>query len=839
MEAQILDGEWQVLEQPLTRIGAAGLKKVKATRAGWLRASVPGEIHLDLIRAGRMPEPLVSRNAAACRWPEKRSWWYRTTFRVTDALRAAERQSLVFDGIDLYGQVFLNGALVGEATNAFVPAVLDVRRKLRRGPNELVVRVTCGAELAPADKQPPPASRKVYGNRNKFDGRVYLRKPQFTYGWDWVDALPNMGIWRSVQLESASDVVVDDVRLDTVIEGRKVWLDTVVTVDNLHPWSERACTVECRITAPDGKVQVHEAGVTASPGLSRVAVRIPVPGAKLWWPNGMGDQPLYDVAVQVRRDGRVTDCRGLRIGLRTIDIDRAALPRGGSRFCIRVNGQDVFCRGGNWVPADAILARVSRERYEHLVGEARNANMNMLRVWGGGIYEDPAFYEACDRAGILVWQDFMFACAQYPDDRAEFRLQVRHEAECVVRALRHHPCIALWSGNNENNWGFAEWWNGARLAAGEAPAIGGAYTYNHILPDVCATLDPARPYWPGSPMGGELPNSETDGDCHWWNQGTMNKDMERRINDRIYDECRARFVSEYGVIGPCSLASTRQFLAPDECHVNSKAWQEHTNTFEKATIPAAIRRHYAEPDGLDVERYIRYGQMFQAVLYGRSIEALRFRKLDPVDDCAGALIWMFNDCWGEHGWTPIDYYLRRKPSYYWIRNACEPVKAIVRRRGDALVTRVVNDSQQSVTATVHYGWVRVDGTESRLRTKAFVVRSNRMRELARERIPASDALDLTEWIYTVFFGGALADAAPSVWQGVPHRELKTVQPTITVTVKDEELTLRSDMYAHGVHVDDAGQGVLSDNYFDLLPGVPKALRIEKPKVRCRLEFRAV
>ena len=832
-----LGGSWKVLECPLSRIGTRGLGAVKRTRGGWIDVRVPGEIHIDLMRAGRMPEPLVSTNAPRCRWPEKRSWWFRTFFDVPQAFLGHERQELVFEGIDLFGQVFVNGELLGEAVNAFVPAVFDVRGKLRAKRNEVVVRVTCGAELAPSDDQPKPIRRRVYGNRNSFPGVAHLRKPQFSYGWDWVDALPNIGLWRPVGLRAYSGVVLDDIRLDTVVARRRVYLDTTVTLDNLHPWSERPCRLELSIKPPSGRIIRHIWQNGAQAGLSRVHARIEVPGAKLWWPNGIGEQPLYDVTVRVLTGRRESDRRQLRIGLRTVDIDRSPLAGGGSRFCIRVNGKDVFCKGGNWVPADGIIARVTEAKYRRLVSEAVAANLNMLRVWGGGVYESPAFYKACDEAGILVWQDFMFACAQYPDHRPEFRNAVRDEAEAVVRSLRNHPCIALWSGNNENHWAFAQWWNNERLARGGEPKVGGAFVYNRILPEVCGALDPGRPYWPGSPYGGDLPNSETDGDCHWWGQGTMNRDINRRIRDEVYDECTARFVSEYGVIGPCSMASVRQFLEPGEIRVGSKAWREHTNTFEKDTTPAAIRYHYADPEGLDVESYILYGQMFQAVLYGRSIEALRFRKHDPVDDCQGALVWMFNDCWGEHGWSPIDYYLRRKPSYYWIRNACAPVRAIVRRRGNDLVTRIVNDTLQPIRAVLRHGWMRVDGTEERLRSRTTRVPGNGMRELARDAI--APEMDQTAWIYAAFFEGEFAATVPATWQGVPYRQLAVPEPDIRARVSGRTVTLESGAYAHGVHVNDDGEGVFSDNYLDLLPGLPRKVRIEKPASPKRLRFAAV
>lgn len=836
-----LNGKWKVRDEDLACKGVSGLTKTTVADSGWIAATVPGEIHLDLVRAGRMEEPLVSVNAKDCRWPEKRSWWFVKTFKAAPRLLRCERQQLVFDGLDLYAQVFLNGDLLGESRNAFVPAVFDVRHRLQRGANTLAVRLTAGAEQVPRALRPKVAPRsKVYGDRMSFPGISRLRKPQFTYGWDWVDALPNIGIWRGVRIEGHWGIVLHDLSFSSrIVSEDLAYLETVAIVENLHPWSERTGELELTIAPPKGKAIVERIPLSAQIGRSPVEAWIEIKKPMLWWPNGMGGQPLYHVTARVTCDGRETDCREFDIGIRTVDIDREAMPAGGSRFCIRVNGHDVFCKGGNWIPADAIIARVTPEKHEALVGEARNAHMNMLRIWGGGVYESPDFYTACDRAGILVWQDFMFACAQYPDAEPEFRQAIRAEAEAVVRRLRHHPCIALWSGNNENVWGFAEWWNNDRSTEDKNLQIGGSILYNQTLPDVCRALDPDRPYWPGSPFGGHTPNSEEAGDCHWWWPGTMNPDINRRISHETFDECRSRFVSEYGVIGPCHPDSVKQYLKPDERHVESRAWKEHTNTFEKAAIPAAVQRHYADIEGLSLADYTLYGQLFQATMYGRTIEALRFRRYDAETDCQGALIWMFNDCWGETGWTPIDYYLRRKPSFYWLRNAFAPVKAIVRRRGEALITRVINDTLDHCAVEAHFGWVRLDGTVSRVRSKRLQLEPNSMQEIRCETIPPASTLCPTEWIYAAYLTGKGIEPCPSCWLLAPYRELDVPRPDIRVESKGHSIHLSSNVFCHAVHCEDGGLRVFSDNYFDLLPGLTKVIQRVGEKLPTSVKFRAV
>jgi len=446
----------------------------------------------------------------------------------------------------------------------------------------------------------------------------------------------------------------------------------------------------------------------------------------------------------------------------------------------------------------------------------------MLRINGCSIYEAPAFYDACDRMGILVWHDFMLTCTTYPEQDPRFRDAVEAEARSIVPALRHHPSIALWCGNNECTWGFRDWWNPDK----DQPLdLGGQAFYSQILPDVCRQLDPRRPYWPSSPAGGEDPNDELTGDCHWWHPFFMNPDMDRRIRHEVFDECRSRFVSEYGVIGPPHLDSLCEYLTPEEMRPDSPAWRIHTNMFEKDTVPAAIRLHYADPETLSVPEYVLYGQMFQALVHGHAMEALRFRKHDPQDDCAGALIWSYSDCWGETGWSVLDYYLRRKASYYALRRACAPLKVIVRRRDNALVTRVVNDTLSPADVTVEVGWWRLDGSDRDVTTRAIEVPANGMVEVV--SAPLSETTrDPREWLYAAVMRGA--DGQPldqSVWTLAPHRELALSDPEIEVAdAGNGRLQVSSPVYCHAVHVEDHGREVVSGNWFDLLPGVSVRLR---------------
>ncbi|MBI4025895.1 MAG: hypothetical protein HY360_12995 [Verrucomicrobia bacterium] len=849
MQTINLNGSWTVLPAAFECAGEPGLAQTMRAQKGWIPARVPGEIHLDLIRAGQMPEPVIGVNMPACRWPETKSWWYRTAFEFDPDFLQHERQQLVFDGLDLYAQVFVNGRLAGESANAFVPAVFDAKRFLQAGRNELVVRLTAGSELArdekpPGQEQPPLPTRAAHGAIPNPDGRLWpgrkwLRKPQFAYGWDWTPALPNIGIWRGARLEGRRHAVLRDLRLDTLRRGNRVCLEMEAVVENLHAWSERACVLLLEIQPPAGGAAIRRRyAVNAPPGCRTVGDMIEIPKARFWWPNGMGDQPLYQVAAQVvHPDRTVHDCRQFAIGLRTIELDRSPLPEG-SRFCFRINGRKAFCRGVNIGPHDVIPARVTDAKCGKLVAEAKNANMNMIRINGCAIYEAPAFYDACDHAGILIWQDFMLTCATYPEENRPFCEAIRNEAGTIIASLRHHPSLALWCGNNECAWGFRDWWNADKTKPLD---VGGQKLYNQLLPDSCRHLDPKRPYWPSSPCGGEAPNSELDGDCHWWGPAFMNPDLERRLRHETYDECRARFVSEYGVIGPCHLDSIKEYLAAGERYPDSKAWQFHTNTFEKGAVLAAIRRFYAEPERLSARQYALYGQMFQAVIHGYAMEALRFRKNDPQDDCQGALVWSYSDCWGETGWSLLDYYLRRKPSYYWFRRACAPVKVIVRQRGNQLITRIVNDTLQTVHATLELGWWRLDGGGKEAASRPVKVLANDMLEVGAAPVPAPHERDPRAWVYAAVLRNAQRTPFDqSIWTFRPYRQLALTpaQPVVRI-LKDGWREISAPVFAHAVHAEDHGRELLSDNWFDLLPDVPVRVRLAGRKRPAALRLKTI
>jgi beta-mannosidase len=553
-------------------------------------------------------------------------------------------------------------------------------------------------------------------------------------------------------------------------------------------------------------------------GINHINMTIEVENPQLWWPNGMGAQPLYEVQVSATSEGYTDTLPVTHYGIRTIDLDLARLDPGNRRFQIRVNGQPVICKGGDWIPADAIYARVSPEKYDRLIREAHDANFNMLRIWGGGIYETDAFYAACDQYGILIWHDFMFACSTYPDHLDWFRQEATREMDYQTRRLRNHASLALWCGNNENQWIFSDqmrW--GIDIADSQTF---GLYLYNQLAPEIVQQNCPEIPYWNSSPYGGEEPNACSVGDRHHWHDCMMNPAMEKRITPELYDGIGSKFVSEYGYPGPCVRESIEEYLDGQPIDRDSKVWDMHNNTFEKHTVLAGIRKHYTDQT-LDFDDYILYASLVQGLMLGYSLEALR-----ATPECNGALFWMYNDCWGEVGWTIIDYYLRRKPSYYMVKRAFAPVRLILRQKDQMVQIIGCNDTAEQQTIPVEAGWFSLDGSAAQTNRLVLELKPFSRSVVETLILPAGDT---ERSIFAVKPVQQNLDIMPALLRQTEHRNLKLVeQPLTLANVQSENddllLTVSSPVFAHAVHIQSIDLPC-SDNYFDLLPGESRTIRV--------------
>ncbi|MBV9354576.1 MAG: glycoside hydrolase family 2 protein, partial [Chloroflexi bacterium] len=485
---------------------AAGAHALAHDDHAWLETPVPGDVHRTLLRAGRIEDPFYDRNESRCAWIEQREWWYRLTFDGDGPpADLNERLLLVFDGLDTFASVFLNGQLLGEHHNMFRPAEFDVTGLLRAGQqNVLAVRFDPPLERIAGQTQ------SVWGRNPE---RTPMRKAQFGYGWDWGPRLPTVGIWRPVKLVRQRQASLRGVHFKTLeLAPDHTRAAVAVRVEVERFAGERPLRARFRLASVDGTGDPIERELMLD-GLLDATAYLSVDRPRLWWTHELGEPARYVLEVALLDGTTLLDQDRRLVGIRTLALDQSPDPveRGTRFFRFTLNGVPIFAKGADWIPCDSFVAEIAPEHYTRLVEAARDANMTMLRVWGGGIYEHDQFYGECDRLGLLVWQDFMFACAMYPEDQPDFVAEVDAEARYQVRRLRSHPSLALWCGNNENQWLHdRQFWDRAEL-----PPYGALY-YDRLLPAAVAELDGRTPYWPGSPFGGNDHNDRDQGNVHNW-----------------------------------------------------------------------------------------------------------------------------------------------------------------------------------------------------------------------------------------------------------------------------------------------------------------------------------
>ena len=805
----LLDGVWEMRDD-LLAFDLDQARRVDGQSAGWLAQPVPGDIHQGLIEAGKISEPLLGMNSHDSVWTEKRSWWLRRDFDLEASFLKADCIELELNGLDCNAEIFLNGAHVGSQRSAFYPFVKDVRAWLHAGSNRLLVRLSTGVEQVTEQDVDALVVRTgtEAGNGRPERGdyrRAYTRKPQYSWGWDWSPRVPTTAIGGSVRLCARSEATLRDVSLRPVRSGSTVRLNAVVSVEGLHFYRTCQGHVFLKVSAPDGRV-FHASsplGLLRS-GLNFIELKVEIPDARLWWPNGLGDPDLHQIEVALSSEAGEEVSAPFEYGIRFLELETEP------DFAIHINRHKIFCKGANWIPADTIYARVSAERYAHLVSEACEANFNMLRVWGGGLYEPEAFYAACDREGILLWHDFMFACSPYPDHLDWFREEVRREAEFQTRRLSRHACIGLWSGSNENNWGFDESWHDQ--------VQGGAWIYNQLLPEVVRRNDPGVPYWNGSPYGGLHPNAATVGDRHHWHDAMMHPDMAKRITPEIYDQVDARFISEFGYVGACGKETTLFYLNGQPADDSSAAWQHHTNTFEKLTVRAGIDKHYIDSKTLDLEPYLLYSGLTQGLMYGYALDSMRANA-----HCHGGLFWMYADCWGEVGWTIVDALLRRKPSYYFVRRTFQPLRLILRPSGpDAIRVIAASDQIEDQTLEIEYGYVRLDGSVWDVQREQVCAKGLARTELLSF---ARKAHAPTEGLWFARPVGVNGQA--SLFRAGDFRQLNRPAAQVAWRLDEAQQTVdfAAKTYAHAVQLHLPEGCYADDNFFDLLPGEARQIGI--------------
>jgi beta-mannosidase len=784
---------------------------------GWIPVPAPGDTYLALVAAGRLPHPFERRHEADASWVRDREWWWRTTFEA----QAGEQARLVFEGLDTFASIFLDGVLLARTDNMFRTYAFDIGPSLtHEGLHTLAIRFDPPALMVPAGNLPVWGAFKDRVSGSK---RNLMRKAQFGWGWDWGPDLPTVGIWRPARLERRIGPGIASLGFTTLAAtDTEARVRIMVELDGADRPSHR---VEITLLDPAGH-QLLTQKVTSAEATS---LTVSVVNPQLWWTADLGSQPLYTLVVRLFDGVLLLDERERKVGLRTITIDTSPDPDepGTTFFRFVLNGSPIFAKGACWVPPTSFVAEVEEDRYRRLLEQAAGANMNMIRIWGGGVYEPDLFYDLCDRLGLLVWQDFMFACAHYPEDNPRFINSVWSEVGDQVRRLRGHACLAAWCGNNENEAMHAI---SADITGDPAPLSGKLY-YNQIIPSVLEALDPNTPYWPGSPGGGPSPNSMRGGDVHDWTVwhgvppvpdtdpvGGFDSTPLGVAYTR-YAEDMARFVSEFGIQAAPALATLKRWMDPADLHLDSPGFLDRVKD-EAAKAYAMMSPVTGRPTTL--EDYVDFTMWTQAEGLKFGIEHFRRRK----PHCSGAVIWQLNDCWPCVSWSLVDYDGVEKASYHAVARAFAPVLASFKALGDDWVELwITNDTLAPVSGDAMVELRHLDGRPAWRQDAPFQIAANTSAPIWRGSAP--EAVDKVLSVRSP--EGAFA---PNRHHLAPIARLALkpgARPRMTVTpiaAADYRIDLTADDYLAFVHLTSERPDLrFSDNYFDMATGEQRSLTV--------------
>ena len=805
-EKQFLHGNWE-------------FKQV--TDSVWMPATVPGTIHTDLMNNNIIDDPYYRLNEHDVQWIDKEEWEYKTSFEVDEKYLENETIKLHLDGLDTWATVYLNGKIILNADNMFYQWKVDVKDYLRPGKNKLRIifhspinkglklREELGYYLPGAEND-----QSQLGGTGDIKTVVFSRKAQYHFGWDWGPRLVTGGIWQSVYLTAHNNARIEKVHFQTLEianEEANLQVDTYI-----ESFSDDDVTVAIFM----GDAIVAEKTFMVKSGKNTLSLPVIIKNPELWWTNGLGDQHLYNFKVTLNKDNRTIDRAFESIGLRTVELVQEP-DETGSSFFFKVNGEPVFMKGANYIPQDIFLPRIEKSDYEHLIKSAAEANFNMLRVWGGGIYEQEIFYELCDKYGILVWQDFMFACAMYPGNK-EFIDNVEKEAIQNVERLRNHPCIALWCGDNEiliawNRWG---WQDQVREKQIEEiiDSIWKAYddVMHKLLPKVVEKYDPARSYWASSPSSGfgELENGKS-GDNHYWGVWWGKEPFEK------YEEIIPRFMSEYGFQSFPELNSVKKYALEEDWDIESEVMQSHQrSSIGNVTIKEYMERDYRDPKDFPMFLYVNH------VLQAEGIRTAMEAHRRNMPHCMGSLYWQLNDCWPVASWSGIDYYGNWKALHYFAKKAFSEV--LVSPDLDTLGNvkiHLVSDRLEPTDAELSWKLMDFEGKIISHMEKKISIPANSAKKVleitASELVP--DSMRANHLLYVAVKNMEDKILSENILYFDKVKNLDLPEPGLSWSVKKErdyfDITITTERLAKNVYLQENGiEGFFTDNYFDMLPG---------------------
>lgn len=821
MNTVSLDGDWQLRFSTGQRGGSPYVLKHSDDRehdaefcgtprhlpghyrgGAWLNARVPGEVHLDLMRAGLLEDPRDGINIYKARWVEESVWYYRRTFEVP-AEALCEHSVLVFDELDLSAIVYLNGEEIGRHENVFCPLILPMDGRLRPGENELVVRLDSGlfnvCEKPIRDRYSATADAGLLLTK-----RMWMRKPQYEAEWDWSPRLLNVGISGHVRLLFDPQLCPVQWQLRQEVSAD---LSSAQLTARLFSAENADKDADCRLEMEvDGQV------VTASGHPEQLTVTAHIPSPRLWYPVGYGEQALYPVTLRLFCKERLVWQKETVTGFRRVEADQSPHPEKGHYFFFRINGRPVFFKGANLVPLSLFPAAVTAEEYDRLTDRALEANMNMLRIWGGGLYEREELFALCDRKGLLLWQEFISACAYPPEEDPALFASMLEEAAYQVRRLSVHPSLVVWCGNNE----LPPW--GHRL-------------YMEEYPRILRENDPEKYYQPASPYTDNAlpfaPDNEAGwdyaGDQHPWQVGFSEKDH------RLYRQMECRFPNEGGILGPVCRPSLARITDGKGDFWHSVAFEAHDNMLafmREGTSPDEDLRFWLgfPPERLTLDAYIAAGGYVQGEGLSDYIGNFRRRAFSS----SSAIFWMLNDCWPcSRSWTILDDEGRRNPAFYAVSRAFAPIRPVlVEGENGCAEVYGINDTDSTFGGVLSFGVFRSDSEDVSRQEQPIRLPARTVTRLA--ALPSAAAPQTESGSLPIAFALLSDESGRLIARDrlLTHRYFAyRLLPPVIQTVREGDYTVfQSDRYVMGVCLDLDGEAAMSDNLFDLYPGIPYRVR---------------
>jgi beta-mannosidase len=809
-------------------------KMRKANGREWLPARVPGSVYSDLLLNKQMEDPFWRDNEDRAFALLENDYEYRTEFSVSPKLLSMDSILLRCEGLDTLAEITVNNVQVASTNNMHRTWEFDVSGILKKDKNSLVVVFHSPINFV----REAHKKIRVDGSSHCLEGFPQLRKAHCMFGWDWGPRLPDAGIWRDISLIGIRTARIDNVYITQKHKRESVELDISVEVEmaaELPRVRQNTQGAELSwkliITDPKGKsVEYHKSN-------RRVIIENP----ELWWPNGYGSQPLYTVKlILLNHKGKEIDTWERRIGLRTMTVRRQK-DRWGESFATEVNGLAIFAMGADYIPEDNILSRTNPKRSRKLLEQCAIANFNTIRVWGGGYYPPDYFFDICDELGLVVWQDFMFACAVY-DLTDEFDLNIRAELADNIKRIRHHASLGLWCGNNEMEM-FVERGLWVDTQKQKADYI---KMYEYIFPQILKELDPNTFYWPASPSSGgsfDAPNDPNRGDVHYWDVWHGNKPITE------FRKFFFRYVSEFGFQAFPALKTVESFTLPEDRNVFSYVMEKHQrNETANGKIIGYLYQTFLYPNNFDTLLYASQLLQAEAIKYG--VEHFRRNR----GRCMGVIYWQLNDCWPVASWSSIDYYFRWKALHYYAKRFFRPLMISCHEEG--LLTQDPNANHQpQIKAAIEKSFrlsVANESGEDRKLVAAWEIRDKKAKVLKEKTIPVKVPAYSSLWLDKVevpdiklddeYLSYHLYDGKTVISEGTVIFSLPKYfhweDPLLRYTINGDTITVKASAYAKSVEIQNANQDlVLSDNYFDMNAG-EKKIKILSGKAR-KLKLRSV